>query len=87
MAQTETNTQEIQRIRRGPPSVRLPLIGTKVNLPDRAGLLWYAGIGGMAAVEIVEWPIALIIAGTHFVANHSHSRDVQELAEGIDAGA
>ncbi len=41
----------------------------------------------MAAVELIEWPVALLVAGTHFVENHSHSRDVQELAEGIESGS
>ena len=70
-----------------PPSVRLPLSGTKINLPDKGGLLWYAGLGAMAAAELVEWPIALLLAGTHFVENHSHSRDLQNLAEGLEEGA
>lgn len=36
----------------------MTLLGTdtKVNLPDRAGLLWSAGIGAMAAAELIEWP-------------------------------
>lgn len=41
----------------------------------------------MAAIDLIEWPLALLVAGTHFIENHSHNRDIQELAEGIDAGA
>jgi hypothetical protein len=74
-------------MRRGVPSVTLPGTETKVNLPDRAGLAWYAGLTAMAAIELIEWPVAVLIAGTHFIENHSHNRDIQELAEGIDAGA
>jgi hypothetical protein len=41
----------------------------------------------MTALELIEWPIALLVAGTHLIESHSRNRDVQELAEGIDAGA
>jgi hypothetical protein len=87
MPTTKTTRQNIQRLKRGGPTVTVPGTETKVNLPDRSGLLWYAGIGAMAAAELIEWPVALIIAGTHFVENHSHSRDIEQLAEGIDAGS
>lgn len=87
MPRSRESRQNIDRLQRGRRSVTLPGLETKVNLPSRAGLLWYAGIGAMAAAELVEWPIALLLAGTHFVEDHSHSRDIQELAEGIDAGA
>ncbi len=87
MAEKKETRKNIERLRQGPPAVEVPGTRTKVNLPNRSGLLWYAGIGVMAAAELVEWPIALLLAGTHFVENHSHSRDMQELAEGVDAGA
>lgn len=77
----------MQRLRDPAPSMNVPVVNRKVNLPDSRGLIWYAGVGAMAAFELIEWPIALLIAGTHFVENHSHNRDVQQLAEGIDASA
>jgi hypothetical protein len=79
--------QNLDRMRRGSRSVTVPGTSTKLNLPDHAGLAWYAGLGAMATIELIEWPVALLIAGTHFIGNHAHNRDVQELAEGIDAGA
>jgi hypothetical protein len=65
----------------------MPFTSTKVNLPDGAGLAWYAGIGAMAAAEVVEWPVALLVAGTHFIENNARNRDMQELADGISSGA
>ena len=41
----------------------------------------------MSAVDLIEWPIAALVAGTHFIENHVHNRDVQQLADGIDSGA
>ncbi|MBV9003769.1 MAG: hypothetical protein JOZ98_21215 [Solirubrobacterales bacterium] len=87
MPKRETRKEKVERLRRGPPSVTLPVVHTSISLPDKPGLLWYAGLGAMAAAEFVEWPIALLLAGTHFVENHSRNRDVQALAEGVDTGA
>lgn len=87
MAVKETKSQKRGGRRHRPPSIRVPGTETNVTLPDRAGLAWYAGIGAMAAVELIEWPVALIIAGTHFLENNSRNRDLDELAEGIEAGA
>jgi hypothetical protein len=57
--------------------VTVPGTSNRINLPDRKGREWYAGIGALVAVEMIEWTVALLIASTHFVENHS--RDVQEL--------
>ena len=85
MPSKQTRRRNVERLRH-PASVTLPVAGTTVNLPDRAALAWYAGLAGMAAVELVEWPFALAVAGTHLLANHAHRRDVQQLVEGIEAG-
>jgi hypothetical protein len=81
-----TSRQYNQRVRRA-PSVTLPFTHTKVSLPHGPGLVWYAGIGAMAAAELVEWPVALLVAGTHFIENNTRNRDIEELAEGISSGA
>ena len=87
MAKQDAKKEKLDRLRRGSPSVTVPVIHANVKLPDKAGLFWYAGLGAMAAAEFIEWPIALLLAGTHFIENHSHSRDIQDLAEGVDTGA
>lgn len=78
--------EKLERLRH-PPSVSIPGTDTRINLPDRPALAWYAGIGAMAAMELIEWPIALVITGTHLIENHVHSRSIQELADGIESGA
>lgn len=87
MPASRQTRQNIGRMQRGRASITLPGTDTKINLPSRPGLLWYIGIGAMTAAELIEWPIALLLASTHFVEDHSRSRDIQELAEGIDAGS
>ena len=53
--------------------------------PER--LAWYAGLGVMAVVEVIEWPLALVIAVGHELAYRARTRALRELAEGIEAGA
>jgi len=50
-------------------------------------LAWYAGLGLIAALEIIEWPVALVIAIGHEVAHRARTRALRELAEGIETGA
>jgi hypothetical protein len=44
--------------------LNVPLLGT-LALPPLDHLAFYAGIGVLAALEIVEWPVALVIATGH----------------------
>ncbi len=85
MSPKRPTQHNVRRARR--PSVTLPVTDTKIRLPDAPALAWYAGIGVMAAAELVEWPVALLIAGTHFIEHNSRNRDIEELADGISAGA
>ena len=82
----DTTTGDAIQGLRDRPSVRLPGLG-KINLPDKPGLLWYAGIGTMVAIDLIEWPVAALVAGTHFIESHTHNRDIQQLADGIGSGA
>jgi len=49
-------------------------------------LAWYVGLTVMALFEVVEWPIAIVIAVGHEIAHRSRNRGLRELAEGIEAG-
>ena len=41
----------------------------------------------MAVFELVEWPVALVIAASHAIAQRTHDRTVANLAEGAESGA
>lgn len=49
-------------------------------------LAWYAGLTVMALFEIIEWPVAIVIAVGREIAHRSRDRALRELAEGIEAG-
>ena len=53
--------------------------------PER--LAWYGGLAAMALLEVIEWPLALVIAVGHELSYRARTRALRELAEGIEAGA
>lgn len=67
--------------------LKIPVIDLELHRPTRGSLAWYAGIGTMAAVGAVEWPVAAIIATGHFVSENSRSPTVSQAAEGAESGA
>ena len=47
---------------------------------------YVGGIVGLSALGLLEWPIALVIAGGHVLAADRGSRTVQELGEAMTVG-
>jgi len=50
-------------------------------------LAWYVGVSVMAIVEIIEWPLALMMMLGHEIAHHAHNQALRDFAEGVEAGA
>ena len=48
---------------------------------------WYAGVAVMAAIEIIEWPLALMMMLGHEIAQRAHTEALRDFAEGVEAGA
>ena len=71
--------REAQRRRR---SVRHP---RAVAHHPRFG--WYVGVTVMAIIEIIEWPLAIMMMLGHEIAHRAHSRALRDFAEGVEAGA
>jgi hypothetical protein len=64
-------------------SVRRSSTATRLPHP-RLG--WYAGLTAMAIVEIIEWPLAIIMMVGHEIAHRAHSQALRDFAEGVEAG-
>lgn len=64
-------------------AVQLPILG-RVRIPRPDQLAYYGGLAALAAIEIIDWPVALIIATGHVLANQHHSRVAEELGEAIE---
>jgi hypothetical protein len=66
-----------------PRRLRLPLVGpVAVPPPDR--LAYFAGLGVLAAIEVIEWPIALVIGAGHLLADQHWSRVLGGVGEAAE---
>jgi hypothetical protein len=68
-------------------SARVPLLGIHLNKPDRASMAWYAGLGLMGALEVIDWPVAVVVGVSHALATQARNPEVRDAAEGAEAGA
>jgi hypothetical protein len=73
---------EVEGRRRGPVNMgalagfRVPLPGVGEVNPMR--LLWWGGLAALAAVEVVEWPVALMLGAGSYVAEYLARDDVRK---------
>ncbi len=49
----------------------------------RAGR-YYGALGGLAALEIIDWPVALAIAAGHALVQNQHNRVAEEIGEALE---
>lgn len=64
-------------------TVQLPMLG-QVTLPQPDTLIYFSGIGVLAVLELVEWPIALILGAGSVLADRQARRLIRGLGEAIE---
>lgn len=64
-------------------SLELPVVG-QVSIPRPEQLAFYGALGALAAVEIIEWPVALVLAVGHALMQNEHSRVAQEIGQAME---
>ena len=62
-------------------TVTLPFVHAKV-LPEQ--LAYFAALGVLGAVELVEWPLVAVLVAGHVIATRAHRQIVRQMATGID---
>ncbi|OBC10539.1 hypothetical protein A5784_36580 [Mycobacterium sp. 852013-50091_SCH5140682] len=62
--------------------VRLPVLGKVRVQPER--LVYYGAVAVLAAAEIIEWPVALLLGVGHALADNHHSKVAQELGSALE---
>ena len=62
-------------------SIRLPVVGAvRVPAPDQ--LAFYAVLGGLAALELIDWPLAVAMGiGSAVIARHLSELQTREPAK------
>jgi hypothetical protein len=63
------------------------LLGIRFDKPDRTSLAWYAGLGLMGALDVIDWPVAVVVGVSHALASQARNPEVREAAAGAEAAA
>ncbi|WP_405428714.1 hypothetical protein [Micromonospora sp. NBC_00617] len=58
--------------------VELPMLG-EVAVPPPDKIAYYAGLGVLAALQVIEWPTALVVTAGHLLADQHLSGLVRGL--------
>ncbi|MGA2930818.1 MAG: hypothetical protein ABSE98_01875 [Acidimicrobiales bacterium] len=53
----------------------------RIETPPVEHLVFYAGVGVLAAIEIIEWPVALLLTAGHLLADLTNRPALQGLGE------
>ncbi|MEH1012604.1 hypothetical protein V6U90_05710 [Micromonospora sp. CPCC 206060] len=64
--------------------VEVPLLG-EVAVPTPDKVAYYAGLGVLAALQVIEWPLALVITAGHLLADQHLSGLAKGLGEALEA--
>lgn len=60
------------------------VFGKHLELPPPDHLAFMAGLGVLAALEIIEWPVALAITIGHKLAHSHHGRALREFGDALE---
>src|SRR5512142_1596784 len=63
--------------------VRLPLIGT-VKLPAKEELAFLGGVGVLAVIGVIEWPVAVAVGAGHTLAVNRRNKVVREFGQALE---
>ena len=66
-------------------SLRLdvPVIGT-LTLPPPQQLAYVGGITALVALEVIDWPVGLVLVAGHVLAASSHNKIVQDFGDALE---
>jgi hypothetical protein len=64
--------------------VNVPLIGT-VTLPPTDELAFVGGIALLTALDIIEWPVGLVLTAGHLLASAKHKKVVEDFGQALEA--
>ncbi|TDB79315.1 MULTISPECIES: hypothetical protein [unclassified Micromonospora] len=64
--------------------VEVPVLGA-VAVPPPDKIAYYAGLGVLAAFQVIEWPLALVITAGHLLADQHLSGLVRGIGEALES--
>lgn len=57
---------------------------TRVETPPVEHMLFYLGMGALAAMEVIEWPLALLLMTGHLLMDATNRPGLQQLGEAFE---
>ena len=76
--------EAVEKVREGETFVvNVPVVG-QLEIPRPEQLAYYGGLAALAAFELIEWPVALVIAAGHLLASNHHNKLLEELGEAME---
>jgi hypothetical protein len=76
--------EAVQKVREGETFVvNVPVVG-QMEIPRPEQLAYYGGLAALAAFELIDWPVALVIAAGHLLAANHHNKLLEELGEAME---
>jgi hypothetical protein len=64
--------------------VIVPLGNLRIELPPKDQLAYLTGLGILAALNLIEWPIALAIAVGHELARSHHGKTLRAFGDALE---
>lgn len=81
---TTTHREAVRKVQHAKAfTVDVPILG-KIEVPRPDQLAFYGGIAVLVALEIIEWPVALVVTAGHLLVNQHHNKMLEELGEVIE---
>jgi hypothetical protein len=65
------------------PKISLPLLGD-VHLPPPQQLAWYGGLATLAALGILEWPVAVAVCAGHLLSQQHHVQVLRDFGRALE---
>lgn len=60
------------------------MFGCQFELPAADQLVFLAGIAALAVVDIIEWPVAAVMALGHLLMRSHHSKLLRDFGEALE---
>ncbi|OBI17237.1 MULTISPECIES: hypothetical protein [unclassified Mycobacterium] len=80
---TQTRRRPSERTRKTErPRLNIPIIG-RVRVPHADHLAFYGGLAALAAFQILDWPMALVLGAGQALAESQHDRVVREFGDAL----
>jgi hypothetical protein len=76
--------EAVDKVREGETFVvNVPVVG-QLEIPRPEQLAYYGGLAALAAFELIDWPVALVIAAGHLLAANHRNKLLEELGEAME---